>query len=352
MSYALGSPLPAGERTGVAEALLSASRATHAAVGLFSTSKLSIVDADVASTPEGGAPAEALDTICRTFGLHAFRHDPAAEADSRAESGADSSAERGVLWLSSERCLIGLDRKRREPTPFVALVRPRGAQAFPRWQREVARIALYYETGRLDWSRPANDGAGALDEIMSRLEIAFAVVDAGRAVLYANPAAGAWLRGQEALRLADGRLCGCGPERQRQFATAVQGATVAEHRRAQALVIRRAEAGGGPATVVSVLPLPGGDLRALVVFGTPARSGETADLLLGAFGLTGAERRLARCLLTGLTLEEAAEGAQIRISTARGYLKSIFAKTGVRRQGEFVAVIGALVPPVSLPLPA
>ena len=235
--------------------------------------------------------------------------------------------------------------------PFVALVRPRINQEFPAWQRDVARIALLYESGRLEWSRSnsADDaGGGAIDEIMSRLDIACALVDAGRNVIYANRAAGAWLRGQGALRVADGRLSAVGSERQRQFAAAVQAATLGDPRRAQALVIRD-EDHGSAAMVVSCLPLPGEDPRALVVFGNHARSGEPADLLLGAFGLTCAERRIACRLLAGRTLEEAAEEASIRISTARGYLKAIFAKTGVRRQGEFVAVIGALVPPVSLP---
>ena len=101
--------------------------------------------------------------------------------------------------------------------------------------------------------------------------------------------------------------------------------------------------------MVTCLPLPGETQRALVLFGSRGHCGELAELLLGAFGLTGAERRLACRLLAGQTLEQACEDTGIRVSTARGYLKAIFAKTGVRRQAEFVAVIGALVPPVLLP---
>lgn len=232
-------------------------------------------------------------------------------------------------------------------------MRPRSNQDFPQWQRDMARIALLYESSRLAWSRPAEPTptGAALDEIMSQLDIACALVDAGRTVLYANPAAGRWLRGQRALRLDDGRLAATGTEPQRQLVAAIRAATLGEPRAARAVVLRddASEEEAPLPLVLTCLPLPGNDTRALLIFGDRARSGAVADVLLHAFGLTSCERRLACHLLAGHTLEQAAEEAQIQVSTARGYLKAIFAKIGVRRQSEFVAVIGALVPPVALP---
>jgi DNA-binding CsgD family transcriptional regulator len=222
---------------------------------------------------------------------------------------------------------------------------------FPQWQRDVARIALFYESGRVAWSQAAagpGSGGGAIGEIMARLAIGCALVDAGRNLIYANRAAGSWLRAQTVLRVADGRLCASGSDRQRRLSAAVQAATVAEPRRAQAMVFR-ADGDEDAVMVLTCLPLPGDAQQALVIFGNQAPSSDLAELLLTAFGLTCAERRLACRLLTGQALEQASEGLGIRISTARGYLKTIFAKTGVRRQSEFVAVIGALVPPVVLP---
>ncbi len=54
------------------------------------------------------------------------------------------------------------------------------------------------------------------------------------------------------------------------------------------------------------------------------------------FQLTPAETALAIELANGLSLEEAATALNIRRNTARAHLRSIFSKTGVRRQTELV----------------
>ena len=56
------------------------------------------------------------------------------------------------------------------------------------------------------------------------------------------------------------------------------------------------------------------------------------------FNLTPAETALAMELANGLSLEEAAEALNIRRNTARAHLRSIFSKTGVRRQTELVRI--------------
>lgn len=61
---------------------------------------------------------------------------------------------------------------------------------------------------------------------------------------------------------------------------------------------------------------------------------------VGAFyGLTRAEARLASKLAECLSLEEAAKMLTITLHTARSQLKAVFAKTGVRRQSELVALL-------------
>ena len=57
------------------------------------------------------------------------------------------------------------------------------------------------------------------------------------------------------------------------------------------------------------------------------------------FNLTPAETGLAIELANGFSLEEAAENLNIRRNTARAHLRSIFSKTGVRRQTELVRII-------------
>ena len=57
------------------------------------------------------------------------------------------------------------------------------------------------------------------------------------------------------------------------------------------------------------------------------------------FNLTPAETALSLELANGLSLEEAAEALNIRRNTARAHLRSIFSKTGVRRQTELVRIM-------------
>ena len=56
-------------------------------------------------------------------------------------------------------------------------------------------------------------------------------------------------------------------------------------------------------------------------------------------GLTRAEARLAATLAKGISLEEAAAALSISVHTVRSQLKAVFAKTGVTRQAELVALL-------------
>ena len=62
-----------------------------------------------------------------------------------------------------------------------------------------------------------------------------------------------------------------------------------------------------------------------------------------AFGLSEAEARLAARLASGELLEMATEQLGIAKETGRSQLKSIFAKTGVHRQAELVALLAPLL---------
>lgn len=65
--------------------------------------------------------------------------------------------------------------------------------------------------------------------------------------------------------------------------------------------------------------------------------------LLGRlFGTTAAQTRLCLRLADGLSLKSAAEADGISAETARSQLKEVFAKTGVRRQADLVALLSRL----------
>jgi DNA-binding CsgD family transcriptional regulator len=61
--------------------------------------------------------------------------------------------------------------------------------------------------------------------------------------------------------------------------------------------------------------------------------------LIQLFGLTRVEARLAARLANGQSVEEIANEFSVSLNTARTHLKSIFNKTGVRRQSELVALL-------------
>jgi DNA-binding CsgD family transcriptional regulator/PAS domain-containing protein len=64
--------------------------------------------------------------------------------------------------------------------------------------------------------------------------------------------------------------------------------------------------------------------------------------LIGAFGLTPAEARLASVIAEGVSPEQAAEALGISRLTARNQLKAIFGKTDTHRQSELVALLSLL----------
>ena len=61
--------------------------------------------------------------------------------------------------------------------------------------------------------------------------------------------------------------------------------------------------------------------------------------LRNRFDLTPAEARVVLRLVTGDTLQSAANALGIKYETVRGHLKSVFKKTGVCRQAELVIVV-------------
>jgi DNA-binding CsgD family transcriptional regulator len=68
-----------------------------------------------------------------------------------------------------------------------------------------------------------------------------------------------------------------------------------------------------------------------------------ADVLQRGFGLTRCESLVAAALSTGISLHQIARWHGVGIGTVRGQLKSVFIKTGTKRQPELVAMLARLV---------
>jgi DNA-binding CsgD family transcriptional regulator len=102
-----------------------------------------------------------------------------------------------------------------------------------------------------------------------------------------------------------------------------------------------------PPMVVHVLPVSGaaGDVFALsrtIIVVTPVvpRDVPAAKVIQGLFDLTPGEAKIAALIGAGEQPREAAAQLGIAEETARSFLKRVFAKTGVRRQAELVALLG------------
>jgi DNA-binding CsgD family transcriptional regulator len=99
--------------------------------------------------------------------------------------------------------------------------------------------------------------------------------------------------------------------------------------------------------VVHVLPVSGAasDVFALartIIVVTPVvpRDVPAAKVIQGLFDLTPGEAKIAALIGAGDQPREAAAQLGIAEETARSFLKRVFAKTGVRRQAELVALLG------------
>jgi DNA-binding CsgD family transcriptional regulator len=90
--------------------------------------------------------------------------------------------------------------------------------------------------------------------------------------------------------------------------------------------LRKSDAGRAPRRLADLTRLP-----------VPS-----ANLLSEYFDLTPAESRLAQIMAQGSSLEESAQALNIKMSTARTQLASLFAKTNTSRQGKLVAILSRI----------
>ncbi|WP_424931488.1 helix-turn-helix transcriptional regulator [Amaricoccus macauensis] len=271
---------------------------------------------------------------------------PGRERDVFVDSGA---GEVGAAWFLSEKCMIGLWRKRMERVPFVALVQLDTDQKFTAAQRDVARIGLIYERDRLDWAARNRNGSAeprppGIDLAALQLGLGLILVDRNRRVISANGVAQTWLDGDRSISVRGGRIVAEDSRSNRRLADAVRMACSGRLERENVLLL--GQAGAARPDVIYCLPYQSkSDHALLAVFGARGESSEMTNLLLCAFGLTHSERRLAQHLIAGRSLKDAASECNITLSTARSYLKRIYCKVGVNRQSELVAMVNGLVPP-------
>jgi len=262
-----------------------------------------------------------------------------------------------VEWSRPQKLIdvlaIGLTR---DTQMFGTLGLGRHESAGPVRQREVdaARLLAPHLQRAVTISRLLDlrrVTATSFEGILQRLSTPVFIASADCRVQWLNPAAEDLVGAGEALTLRDGRLTLRGQAAQGALARAV----------GRFAGVARAGAGGGcdvpiqtedgRALSLYVLPLgtaaPGsaGGLTAILA-GPPRQQRDPCETVGSLFGLTPSERRVLSCLADGGSIPEIAARLGIGRATVRTHMLRIFDKTGVHRQTELVALLGALTVPV------
>jgi DNA-binding CsgD family transcriptional regulator len=100
----------------------------------------------------------------------------------------------------------------------------------------------------------------------------------------------------------------------------------------------------GPPLQVAISPLrerqSESNVAAVLIIADPSqRSRSTQTALFERFGLTPAECRIALMLTEGKSPRQISEAIGVTFNTVRSQIKSIFSKTGARRQGELIGLL-------------
>ncbi|WP_225768114.1 helix-turn-helix transcriptional regulator [Inquilinus sp. Marseille-Q2685] len=196
----------------------------------------------------------------------------------------------------------------------------------------------------------------ALHATLDSVAAGIVVVGAEGRILHANDMARAMLEAGTPVISVRGRLTALNPDSNRELQQAIAVAQ-ADESRIGAIGIGVPLVGEDlvPATA-HVLPLARGQLRtrlvpqaAAAVFiaaaGTPLRL--DLDTVARIYDLTPAETRQLHRLVTGDSVAEAAEALGVSQATTRTHRQHIFAKMGVSRRGELVALVTRLIPPAT-----
>lgn len=183
-------------------------------------------------------------------------------------------------------------------------------------------------------------------QAISRLSVATLVLDESGSVLQINAVAEEILARSDGLKLVGGRLEATYPSDNRELQRLIRSAFDPDApKSAEAMSVTRPSGLVNLGVVVESIPSldwaeEKGQPAALVYIRDASSKSLASEVVTKQlFNLTKAETALAMELANGLSLEEAAEALNIRRNTARAHLRSIFSKTGVRRQTELVRIM-------------
>ena len=188
---------------------------------------------------------------------------------------------------------------------------------------------------------------GAID----RIDVGLVLLDADRRIVFQNAAAEAMLRRCGSIRSVKERLAAPGAADAEKLRAALAAACGGPGitRTARRLTVGDPLEGG--LVVLHAIPLTAGSglarfasrpVAAVLFRDGSAPSPVQGNILRDAFALTEREQAVAEHLARGEDLQSFADRHNLSINTVRPYLRSVFEKVGVHRQGELVRLVNAL----------
>lgn len=196
--------------------------------------------------------------------------------------------------------------------------------------------------------------AKSFESVIEKLATPVILVGGDLRAHYFNQAAQAFVERGYPLMWRGDRLSSRDPQTQRSLADLVAEACASDTSlETHAMGLPRPEGGGG-FSALTVLPLRRGALgpgfapsatAAIFISEVRGAPGRTFELLAAIFGLTRAERRVLEQIAGGKTSRQVADALGVAPSTIKTHILRLFAKTGVRRQADLVALSAAVSPP-------
>lgn len=238
----------------------------------------------------------------------------------------------------------------------IALVRPRRLQHVDTEELDTMRLLVPHLRRALEITTRLNHRnarAGDLREVLSRLAVGVALVDASRRVVYVNDAARDALGARGPLGVEGGVLTARRRRDQHRLSSCLESAILGQGGPPSVVL------GEGPedAVTVTVCPLPGPrtldglfaappqEWLAMVTL-EPARTVKVALGPLQDLGLAPAEARLAVSLAEGRSLAEYAAARRVSINTVRTHLARLKSKLDCNTQAGVVRRVFELLPSV------
>jgi len=233
----------------------------------------------------------------------------------------------------------------------LRITRPESAEAFSRAEIDFCQLLIPHIKRALNLHLSINEDrkvSTLYSQAMAQLMVGVVILDQDRQVLECNPAATSILEMKDGLRVVGQQLEAAYTNDNRKLQSLVQEAMAKTNGSKaslnQAMSITRPSGrlawGLIVQTITSDQWTEGKQRPSVAIFlrDTEGRVDPPVRLAQQLFHLTPAETALAIQLANGLSLEDASEALNIRRNTARAHLRSIFSKTGVRRQTELVRI--------------